>query len=63
MMPSLANRDMSTLETQNLIYKMRMKRLQITRGLTRGERIDRVNAQREKYGKRTGTKEPEPKTK
>jgi len=34
----------STIETQELIYKRRIQRLSVTKGVDRGRLIDRVNA-------------------
>jgi len=34
----------STKETQELIYKRRVQRMQVTKGVSRGKLIDRVNA-------------------
>jgi hypothetical protein len=37
------NTQISTLDSQELIYRRRVKRLLITKGVSRGEQIDRVN--------------------
>jgi len=43
----MENAQVSTIETQNLIYKRRVQRLHITKGVSRGKLIDRVNASSE----------------
>jgi len=40
----MANPETSTMETQELIYKRRVQRMLVTKGVSRGKLIDRVNA-------------------
>lgn len=39
-----AQSPVNTMETQELIYKRRVRRFSVTRGVDRGKLIDRVNA-------------------
>ena len=43
-MHGLPIEQISTIETQDIIYKRRLERMSVTKGLSRGELIDRVNA-------------------
>lgn len=40
----MGNAETSTMETQELIYKRRVQRMRVTKGVSRGKMIDRVNA-------------------
>jgi len=40
----MAQSQISTIEAQELIYKRRIQRLSVTKGVNRGKLIDRVNA-------------------
>jgi len=41
----------STIDAQDLIYRRRVERFNITKGLTRKQQIDRVNASSDKKAK------------
>lgn len=41
---SQAQSQTNTIDTQELIYKRRVQRLNVTKGIDRGKLIDRVNA-------------------
>jgi len=45
---NVAETQIGTKETQELIYKRRVERLLVTKGVSRGKLIDRVNASSQK---------------
>jgi hypothetical protein len=47
----MAQEQISTIDAQELIYRRRVERFNITKGLTRGQQIDRVNASSDKKTK------------